>query len=70
MQINVRVELGAEDSFAYTPDQAAAQVLAALGGDSTKDYCNTIVQMAPTSGSHGTLPPPGPPVDAGEPIPG
>jgi hypothetical protein len=39
MHINTSVSLDADDQFAWTPDQAAAQVLAALGGNATKDFC-------------------------------
>lgn len=47
MKISTTVELGPNDSFAYTPDAAAAQVLAALGGNPTKDHSSvTITQDA------------------------
>jgi len=47
MIFRTSVELGPDDSFAYTPDAAATQVLAALGGNPTKDTSYvTIVQNA------------------------
>jgi hypothetical protein len=59
--IQVNIQLGEGDSFAYTPDAAAAQVLAALGGNPTKDYCTANVSMQPTTGDAGTAPE-GPPI--------
>jgi hypothetical protein len=69
MHINVVVTIGQDDSFAYTPDAAATQVLAALGGNPTKDYCACTVQMPASTGNAGTPdlsnvsppPTPGPP---------
>ena len=56
MQISVYVTLDSPDeSFAYTPDAGAAQVLAALGGNPTKDHCWLTVQQS-AAGSAG-LPP-------------
>jgi hypothetical protein len=57
VQINTTVILGDGDSFAYTADAAAAQVLAALGGNPTKDFATVYVQQQ-ASGSSGTAPPP------------
>jgi len=56
MQISVVVTLGPQDSFAYTPDAAAAQVLAALGGNPTVDLATVNIQQNAT-GSAGTPPP-------------
>jgi hypothetical protein len=56
MQIEVVVNLGEGDAFAYTPDAAAAQVLAALGGNPTVDHCTCAVAMPRTDGSAGTPP--------------
>jgi len=57
VQINVVVSLQHGDSFAYTADAAAAQVIAALGANPTKDYCScTVVQN--DVGEAGTQPPP------------
>jgi len=53
MQINTTVLLEDGDSFAYTADAAAAQVLAALGGNPTNDFAVVVVQQN-TSGTHGT----------------
>jgi hypothetical protein len=59
MHLETVVRLGDGDSFAYTADAAASQVLAALGGNPTKDYATvSIVQSA--GGSAGTPPPPPP----------
>jgi len=56
MQITTYVLLGEGDNFAYTADGAAAQVLAALGGNPTKDHCLVQVTMPATDGSAGTPP--------------
>lgn len=45
MQITTTVQLGDGDSFAYTADAAAAQVLAALGGNPTKDSASVSIQQ-------------------------
>jgi hypothetical protein len=58
MEISVTVQLGEGDSLAYTPDAAAQQVLAALGGNPTNDYCSCIVTMPATQGTAGTPPTP------------
>jgi hypothetical protein len=55
MKFDTVVTLGDGDSFAYTADQAAAQVLAALGGNPTTDYATVRVNQA-SQGSHGTPP--------------
>jgi hypothetical protein len=55
--INVSVMLGDGDSFAYTADAAAAQVLAALGGNPTEDSCYVSVQQS-SDGHAGVQPPP------------
>jgi hypothetical protein len=44
VQINASIVLEDGDSFAYTADAAATQVLAALGGDPTNDHCTVMVQ--------------------------
>jgi hypothetical protein len=56
MFIVVRVEIGEGQSFAYTPDAAAQQVLAALGGNPTVDYCSCTVLMEPSEGGAGANP--------------
>jgi hypothetical protein len=56
MVITVTVQLLGDDQLAYAPDAAAAQVLAALGANPTKDSCNVTVN-GPTFGSAGTPPP-------------
>jgi hypothetical protein len=58
MRIDTTVTLDDPDeSFAYTPDAGAAQVLAALGGNATKDTSHlTVIQRA--TGSAGTPPEP------------
>jgi hypothetical protein len=63
VNIQVSVELGDGDAFAYTPDAAATQVLAALGGNPTNDYCTCVVQMRPTAGDAGTAPTPPDPIE-------
>jgi len=55
VKFTTNVELGDGDSFAYTADAAAAQVLAALGGNPTKDYAVVTITQA-AQGSHGTPP--------------
>lgn len=55
MVIYVSVKLGDGDSFAYTADAAAAQVLAALGGNPTTDSCHVDVTQA-SQGFAGTPP--------------
>lgn len=57
MVFTVRLELTSEDAFAYTLDHAAQQVLAALGGNPTKDYCTVSVTHAIGYGRAGTPPP-------------
>jgi hypothetical protein len=54
----VTVQLGEDDSFAYTAEQAADQVLAALGGNPAKDYTQVTVAMPPSTGAAGVPPPP------------
>lgn len=53
MQITVNVQLQSDDNFAYTPDAAAAQVIAALGGNPANDYCQVYLSSA-TAGASGT----------------
>jgi hypothetical protein len=55
MQINASIVLEDGDSFAYTADAAATQVLAALGGDPTNDHCAVSVQTM-QQGTAGTPP--------------
>lgn len=57
MQITTTVALGDGDSFLYTADAAAAQVLAALGGNPTKDSA-TVSVVQQSHGEAGTPPPP------------
>jgi hypothetical protein len=57
MVINTIVQLGDGDSFAYTADAAATQVLAALGGNPTKDHATITINQA-AAGQAGTPPPP------------
>lgn len=66
MQITTTVILADDDSFAYTADAAATQVLAALGGNPTKDWSVVSIQQH-SGGSAGTPPPPGPEVPDGPP---
>ena len=58
MHITTRIELGDGDNLAYTPDAAAAQVIAALGGNPQNDYCTVSVLSTGDPGSAGTMPPP------------
>jgi hypothetical protein len=49
MIIHTNVQLASPDeSFAYTPDAAAAQVLAALGGNPTTDTSYVTITQAST----------------------
>jgi hypothetical protein len=57
VQIQTTVILGDGDSFMYTADAAAAQVLAALGGNPTKDFATVNLQQL-ANGSSGTPPEP------------
>jgi hypothetical protein len=57
MQITTTVTLESGDSFAYTADAAAAQVLAALGGNPTNDLSSVNIQTNQW-GQAGTPPPP------------
>lgn len=64
MQFTTSVVLGDGDSFLYTADAAAAQVLAALGGNPTKDSAVVIISQS-SSGSAGVpLAPTPPPLGA------
>jgi hypothetical protein len=56
MQIEVIVNLADGDSFAYTADAAATQVLTALGGNPTVDHCTAVIAMPRSDGSAGTPP--------------
>lgn len=47
-----------DSGFGMTSDEAAAAILAALGGDPSKDHALVTVQVPTVSGSAGTLPPP------------
>jgi hypothetical protein len=62
MQIQTTVTLEEGDSFAYTPDAAAQQVLAALGGDPTNDHSSVFVSSAQigSAGTPAESPPPPP----------
>lgn len=63
MRITTTVELEAGDSFLYTPDAGAMQVLVALGGNASNDYSVLNVRQD-QSGEAGTNPtPPGPMVE-------
>lgn len=54
MQITVNVVLDADEAFPYTAQDGAAQVLTALGGDTSTDYCVlSVTQNA--AGTAGTL---------------
>ena len=64
MQISVTVQLEGNETLLYTPDAAAAQVIAALGGNPTKDYCTVYVVSPTEPGSAGK--PPEPPMQTGE----
>jgi hypothetical protein len=56
VQITTTVELTGQDNFAYTSAAAAQQVLAALGGDPTKDFSVCTVHMPADAGNAGTPP--------------
>jgi len=59
MKINVSVVLEDGDAFAYTVDAAAMQVLVALGGNASKDYCSLRLETS-QGGDAGTPPQPPP----------
>jgi hypothetical protein len=65
VQINASIVLEDGDSFAYTADAAATQVLAALGGNPTNDHCAVTVQTM-QQGTAGTAPAPAGLEPAGE----
>lgn len=59
MQINVGINLAQDDTLKGTPDELAAKVLKAVGGDESKDYCTiNVMQAPPQPGAAGTLPEP------------
>jgi hypothetical protein len=58
--INVHVQLGPDDTLAYAPDAAAMQVLVALGGDATQDYCTLTAATSSEPGTAGVDPTPPP----------
>jgi hypothetical protein len=57
MQIQTMVTLADGDRFLYTAEAAAAQVLAALGGNPTRDLATVTVRQD-AFGSSGTPPAP------------
>jgi len=62
MIVSVLVTLGEGETFAGTPEWAAQNVLAALGGNPAKDFCTTtIAEPPPPPGEAGTPPEPPPP---------
>jgi hypothetical protein len=63
MEITVHVELGPDDTLAYTPDAAAMQVLVALGGDATKDFCTITSATSREPGTAGVAPVQPPPAE-------
>jgi hypothetical protein len=54
MVFTVYVELEPDDALMYTLDRAAEQVLAALGGNPTVDYCTVAVGHTTGYGKAGT----------------
>ena len=58
MIITVNVQLGQDQTLAYTPDAAAMQVLVALGGRADVDTCNVWVVAPSEPGTAGVQPPP------------
>jgi len=56
MKINATVELQKDDKFDFTPDEAAQEIIKALGGDVLTDFCAVVVSLAPVSGTAGTDP--------------
>jgi hypothetical protein len=62
VQIQVHITLDADDTLLYTPDAAAGQVIAALGGDPTKDWCTVYVATSTEPGTAGVNPNPQPPL--------
>lgn len=60
MLINTTITLAPGDVLAKSATDAAAEVLAAFGGDPEKDYATVTVTMTPESASHGTPPVPQP----------
>jgi len=63
MKINATVELQKDDKFDFTPDEAAQEIIKALGGNVATDFCAVVVSLAPVSGTAGNdplTPPPTP----------
>jgi hypothetical protein len=56
MNAQVTVRLYEGDSFAYDAAGAAAQVIAALGGDPSSDYCSVDIIQPVEQGSAGSSP--------------
>jgi hypothetical protein len=55
-QFIVNVTLDESDNMAYTVDQAADQVLAALAGNPTTDTCTVVMVMPMVEGQAGVPP--------------
>jgi len=63
MIVTVLVTLAAGEAFPGDAEQAAHDVLAALGGDPSRDFCTTtIAEPPPPPGEAGTPPEPPEPV--------
>jgi hypothetical protein len=56
MLITTTVDLNEDETLLYTPSQAAAQIIAALGGNPSNDYCTVQVVTSGGPGSAGTPP--------------
>jgi len=56
MRISVNVALEDGDSFLYTADAGAMQVLTALGGNATEDYCSLVITAPAEPGEAGVPP--------------
>jgi hypothetical protein len=57
MRISVNVNLDKDETLAYTPDAAAMQVLVALGGNASEDFCELYVHTSAEPGTAGPPPP-------------
>jgi hypothetical protein len=58
MHITTTIQLEVDETLGFTPEEAAAQVLTALGGNAQRDYSVVYVQMSAAPGTAGTPPEP------------
>jgi hypothetical protein len=58
VQITTNIQLDVDERLEHTPEESAALVLNALGGDPADDYSVVYVQMSAAPGTAGTPPEP------------